>query len=177
MGKESIRYGLENFIKILASAVIYALIFWWIDLKVNETFGYLAGKEAAIKESMNVYLGNIRNIIMFALFLNFAVWWLMACIPYRPRYWFECSTLVWAMVLGLFLFGAIFVISCLGGATIDYFGNGQTLYYSYSIGCAFLINLFGLPPQAVKEVLMPCKGKTRYIVVVIAAFAIGIIMR
>ncbi len=177
MEKESVRYGLENLIKIIISAVLYVLMIRWIDFEVSETFGYLAGKEAAVNESVNTYLGNVHGILMFALFLNFAVWWLIACIPYRPRYWFESNALAWAVVLSLFLFGAIFVIGYCGGATVADLGDGQILYYSYSIGCVFLINLFGLPPQAVKEVLMPCKGKTRYIMVIIAALAIGMLMR
>lgn len=176
MEKENLKCMLGNVIKIALSIAVYVIIMGCIHQKVGENFNYLAAKNTDVRESMNAYLDILYGLLKAAAVLNI-MWWVIALAPYGTRRWFERNTLMCAVLLSLILFALIISKGYEGRIITDDIGRNHELFYSYAIGCGFLFNLFGFPPQTVEEVLLPGKFLIRCLTAAMAAcITIGIIV-
>lgn len=133
-------------------------------------------QESIVKQSLEDYMRGIMGCLVAAIAVN-GIWWLLALNATGLRQSFEKYAVLYAVLLAISLFIIICVVQLRHGSIVDDMENQYTLNYAYSIGFGFLINIFGVPPQTVQDVLLPGGIWGRIAAVIVAAvITVGILI-
>ncbi len=175
MAKEKIRYNQKYIARMVCSLVVYVIIWLVIQARVFEDYGYMA-QHSLVEQSLKDYLSGIMCCLAAALTVN-GFWWWLALNKGNIRQSFEKNTIIYAMILAVFVFVIILTVNSAHGGIVDDLGHECALPYAYSIGTGFLINVFGVPPQTVQDVLLPGGLWGRVLVVIVAlGITVGILI-
>lgn len=167
-----------NLVKLIAWNILFVtgmcIIVWYSIQKINLTYEYILTEEM-VKQTKEAYELSITAIAVIAVILN-GLWLYAVCGRSEIRRICEENTLCCSIGLSIALFIMIIAAGLRCPGITDDLDKPYPLYYSYSIGFWFLVNLFGFPPENVEKVLFFGGRTGRWIVAAAALILAGIVL-
>ncbi len=175
MKQEKIEFRLK-WGRLIIVNIVYVIgmcfILWYSMQKINTTYAAIMTEKMVI-QSKETYDRCMKILAVLTVILN-GLWLCAVCGRSEIRRTCEENTLFCSVGLSVAVFLVLIAAGLKCPGITDDLGNPYPLYYFYSVGFWFLVNLFGFPPENVEKVMFFGGSVGRWCVAIAALIFTGV---